>query len=74
MPIQKPHDPKANPTSPQTAGKLERKPWKKKSPFEVFLGQADKLRAEIAEMEEDLKIKKRQLEKFEQARKLFDAS
>jgi hypothetical protein len=74
MTVQKSHDPKATPTSPQTTGKSERKPWKKKSPFEVFLGQADKLKAEIAEMEEDLKNKKRQLEKFEQARKLFDAS
>lgn len=74
MVVQKSHDPKGNPISPQTAGKAERKPWKKKSPFEVFLGQADKLKAEITEMEEDLKSKRRQLEKFEQARKLFEAS
>jgi hypothetical protein len=39
---------------------------------EVVLEQADKLRAEIAEAEEDLKAKRRQLEKFEQARKLFE--
>jgi flagellar biosynthesis GTPase FlhF len=62
------------------AGKAEqpaasgRKPWKKKSPVEVVLEQADKLRAEIAEAEEDLKAKRRQLEKFEQAKKLFEGS
>ncbi len=62
---------------PKTAapGKAEsRKPWKKKSPVEVVLEQADKLRAEIAEVEEELKAKRRQLEKFEQAKKLFEAS
>ena len=36
--------------------------------------QADKLKAEIAEMEEALKAKRRQLEKFEQARKLFEGA
>jgi hypothetical protein len=34
--------------------------------------QADKLKAEIAETEEELKAKRRQLEKFEQAKKLFE--
>lgn len=74
MATQKPHDPKATPASSPTAGKPERKPWKKKSPVDIVLGQADKLKEEIAEMEEELKAKKRQLEKFEQARKLFEAS
>jgi len=46
----------------------------KKSPVDVVLAQADKLKAEIAELEEELKAKKRQLDKFEQARKLFEAS
>lgn len=74
MAVQKPNDPKATPTNPQTTGKSERKPWVKKSPVDVVLAQADKLKAEIAEIEEELKAKKRQLEKFEQARKLFEAS
>ena len=39
--------------------KPERKPWKKKTPVEVVLEQADKLKAEIAEMEEELKAKRR---------------
>ena len=34
--------------------------------------QADKLKAEIAEAEEELKAERRQLEKFEQAKKLFE--
>jgi hypothetical protein len=69
MPLQKPSDPKAA----QSAKPESRKPWKKKTPVEVVLEQADKLKAEIAEMEEDLKTKRRQLVKFEEARKLFEA-
>lgn len=62
-------------TATQTAPVAsERKPWKKKTPVEVVLEQAEKLKAEIAEGEEDLKNKRRQLEKFEQARKLFEAT
>jgi hypothetical protein len=41
---------------------------------EVVLEQADKLKAEIAEAEEEIKTKRRQLEKFEQARKLFEGA
>ena len=67
MPVPKPPEPKAHPAKP------ERKPWKKKSPVEVVLEQADKLRAEIAETEEELKAKKKQLHKFEEARKIFEA-
>ena len=55
-----------------TPNKSDRKPWKKKTPVEVVLEQADKLKSEITEMEEDLKAKRRQLQKFEEARKLFE--
>jgi hypothetical protein len=51
-----------------------RKPWKKKTPVEVIFEQADKLRAEIAETEEELKAKRKQLQKFDEAKKLFEAS
>ena len=76
MPLPKPNESKATPANPSAAagGKPDRKPWKKKSPVEIVLDQAEKLKAEIAEAEEELKAKKRQLEKFEQARKLFEAS
>jgi hypothetical protein len=40
----------------------------------VVLEQADKLKIEIAEMEEQLKTKRRQLQKFEEARKLFESA
>ena len=74
MPVPK-NEPKTPPTSPPAAaGKSERKPWKKKSPVEVVLEQAEKLKAEIAEAEEDLKAKKRQLQKFEEAKKIFETS
>ena len=71
MPAPKQSEPKA--AHPQTTGsKTERKAWKKKSPVEVVLEQADKLKAEIAEMEEEIKAKRRQLQKFEEAKKLFE--
>ena len=71
MPIQKPSDPKAA-RPPTPGGKPDRKPWKKKSPVEVVLEQADKLKAEIVEMEEEIKAKRKQLVKFEEAKKLFE--
>ena len=59
MPVPKPNDPKSTP-----AAKPEgRKPWKKKTPAEIVIEQADRLKAEIAEDEEQLKAKKRQLQK-----------
>jgi hypothetical protein len=77
MPVPKPTDPKAahpQVTHPQTTGsKPERKAWKKKSPVEVVLEQAEKLKAEIAETEEELKAKRKQLQKFEEAKKIFEA-
>ena len=73
MPIQKPIDPKATPPR-EPAAKLERKPWKKKSPVEVVMEQADKLKAEIAEAEEELKAKRKQLQKFEEAKKIFETA
>jgi hypothetical protein len=61
-------DPKPAPPKPDGG----RKPWKKKTPVEVVLEQADKLKEEIAEAEEDLKAKRRQLQKFEEAKKLSE--
>ena len=52
----------------------ERKPWKKKTPVEVVMEQADKLKREIAELEEELQQKRKQLQKFDEARKIFEAS
>jgi hypothetical protein len=71
MPVPKQNEPKPAPAPAKSEG---RKPWKKKSPVEVVLEQADKLKAEIAEMEEEIKAKRRQLQKFEEAKKIFEAS
>ena len=71
MPAPK-HDPKAPEPKPVPPKYEGRKPWKKKTPVEVVLEQAEKLKAEIAEAEEEIKAKRKQLEKFEQARKLFE--
>jgi polyhydroxyalkanoate synthesis regulator phasin len=49
-----------------------RKPWKKKTPVEIVLEQGEKLRADIAEKEDEIKELRKQLHKFEEARKLFE--
>ena len=72
MPVPKGSDPKQTEVKAPPSPKPERKVWKKKTPVEVVLEQADKLKAEIAEMEEELKAKRRQLQKFEEAKKLFE--
>ena len=56
------------------ARSTERKLWKKKSPVEVVLDQAEKLRKEISEKEEELNSLQRQLQKFEEARKIFESA
>lgn len=65
--------PTPKPSESAKAAASGRKPWKKKSPVEVVLDQADKLKREIAEAEDDIKAKRKQLEKFEQARKIFES-
>ena len=55
------------------AAKSARKPWKKRTPAEVVLAEEGKLREEIASMETELAVKKRQLQKFAEARKIFEA-
>ena len=50
-----------------------RRPWKKKTPMEVLLEQADRLRQQIADGEAELKEARRQLQKMEDARKIFEA-
>lgn len=63
-----------SPSGKQSTSAAERKPWKKKSPVEIVLDQEKKLRQEIAEAEKDLQQKRSQLQKFEQARKIFESS
>ncbi len=56
------------------AGGSGRKPWKKKTPTEVFLGQIDRLREDVQRKEEELKQAKRQLQKLEEARKVLESA
>ena len=73
MPIQKPPDaPLGKGAIVSQAKASERRPWKKKTPVEVFIEQEQKLRKEIAEAEEEIKQKRLQLKKFEEARKIFE--
>ncbi len=50
-----------------------RKPGKKKTPADVMNDQTEKIRAQVAEKEEELKVLRRQLQKFEEARKIFES-
>jgi uncharacterized membrane protein YjjP (DUF1212 family) len=50
-----------------------RRPWKKKTPMEVVLEQADRLRQQITNGEAELKEARRQLQKLEDVRKVFEA-
>jgi hypothetical protein len=55
-------------------GTKERKPWVKKSPVEVVLGQINRLHEGVAQKEEELKQTKRQLQKLEEVRKILESS
>lgn len=62
------------PTLPGTAAtSTGRKAWKKRTPVEVVVDQINKLRDEVTADEEALKDKRRQLQKMEEARKIFES-
>jgi hypothetical protein len=75
MPIKK-HRPEPQAASPETPAERSggRKAWKKKTPVEVFLDQEQKLRQEVERIEQELEQKRVQLRKFQEARKIFEAS
>jgi len=52
----------------------DRKPWKKKTPVEVVLNQIDRLREGAAQLEEELKRTRRQLQKLEEVKKILEAA
>jgi hypothetical protein len=68
-PPEKPSGKTASQPAPEPPG---RKPWKKKTPVDVVLQQGEKLRAEIADLDEELKRKREQLKKFDEIRKLLE--
>jgi hypothetical protein len=55
-------------------GASARKAWKKRTPEEVVLAEEAKLKEEIAREEAALAGKKRQLQKFAEARKIFESA
>jgi hypothetical protein len=57
-----------------TGSKSGRKPWKKKTAVEVVFEQTEKIRLEIKQKEDELKSLRDQLQKFEQARKIFEVA
>ena len=65
-------DPSAAEAAPASSG--GRKPWRKKTPVEVFFQQEEKLRAEVEAIEAELRRKREQLTKFEEARKIFETT
>ena len=75
MPIPKAEKVQKSTASAAAPGAGEgRKPWKKKSPVEVVIEQADKLRKEIAADEAALNARKQELKKFDEAIKLFQGT
>jgi hypothetical protein len=59
------------PVPAQTTG---RKPWKKKTPVDIFLDQEEKVRREVEQAEQELEQKRDQLRKFQEARRIFETS
>jgi hypothetical protein len=74
MVAKKQAEPSAEKPSPLLpAPKGARKPWVKKTPVEVVLDQAARLRNQIEEREKELIGLRKQLQKFEEARKIFES-
>jgi len=67
---------KAAEAAPQKAqaDQTGRKPWKKKTPVEVVLGQIERLREGVAAKEDELKQAKRQLQKLEEVKRILEAT
>ena len=74
MPVKKKPDQPSGEAAAPAPSRPERKAWKRKTPVEVFLGQEDKLRREVEQAEQELKQKREQLRRFEEARKIFENS
>ena len=52
----------------------KRKPWKKKTPVEIFRSQVERLRENVRLKEADLNQDKKQLQKLEEAIKLLESA
>jgi hypothetical protein len=63
-------EPEPTATSASSTG---RKPWIKKTPVEVVLGEIGKQEKKVADMRENLAREERELAKLNQARKVLEA-
>lgn len=61
-------------TAVPTTSTTGRKPWVKKTPAEIVLSQLNRQRDNVANIEEELRQAKRQLEKLEAARKVLEGA
>jgi hypothetical protein len=69
------HLPAAPPSAPSTAiTSSGRKPWIKKTPVEVVLGEIRKQEEKVAEMREAISHEERELSKLQQAKKVLEST
>lgn len=69
-----PAQPKATPTTQTVSAQAtSRKPWIKKTPVEVVLGEIGKQEDKVADMRKELAREERELSKLQQAKKLLEA-
>ncbi len=69
-----------SPAQPSTAATAvttttaKRQPWKKKTVLESIQGQVEKMRADVARKEEELKQSKQQLQKLDEVLKALEST
>ena len=61
-------------TTAASGGQTQRKTWIKKTPTQVVIDQIEKVRKDVQEKEDELKLARRQLEKLEQAKKVLETT
>ena len=67
-------EPKPEPAATEAAAPSGgRKPWIKRTPVEVVLEQIHKQERRVAEMREELAKEERELQKLQQAKKIFES-
>jgi hypothetical protein len=62
------------PQAPTQSTSTSRKPWIKKTPVEVVLGEIGKQEQKVAEMRNALAKEERELAKLQQARKVLEST
>ena len=69
------HPPAVPQSAPSTATtSTGRKPWVKRTPVEVVLGEIRKQEEKVAEMREAISHEERELSKLQQAKKVLEAT